>query len=97
MAGRLNPGWFRGIWILSVIGAALAVLFSIYLPNYGKLKKLREANEKILRDIEKLEDEIALLKEKNELIDIDQYILENIARQQIGFIRENEIVVDIKR
>jgi len=68
----------------------------LYLPNYSKLKKLRGANKRLSNDIEQLEDEIKDLKRKYENVEIDPYIIEEIVRDDLGMVKENEIVVDIQ-
>ncbi len=85
--------WLKIFVILSII-IGLAII--IYFPNYAKLKKLRDANRRIILENKKLEEEIADYKQKREGIGKDPYLYERIARDELGAAKEGEIVIDIE-
>lgn len=67
-----------------------------YFPNYARLKKLKEANHKLVGQVKTLSTEIKALQKKLKKVGKDQSLYEELARQNLGVARENEIVVDIK-
>ena len=58
---------------------------------------MRQANSGLVSDIEGLESEIADLRIKLKAIGEDSQIYEKVARDELGVIREGEIVIDIER
>ncbi len=97
MAGKLlNTKRVKAFWFL-----LLAVLFfglgmAIYFPNYSRLKALREEKERLDESIERLKAEIEVYQLKNERLTEDSFLFEEIARDRLGVIREDEIVIDIE-
>ncbi|MCM8786760.1 MAG: septum formation initiator family protein [Candidatus Omnitrophica bacterium] len=67
-----------------------------YFPNYAKLKELRYTNSQLLKKIEELKKEIANLDAKNKNLNSQKFLYEKLAREDLGLIRENEIVIDTK-
>lgn len=82
--------------VLAVTVLAFIIFMVLYFPNYTKLKKLRQANTKMERQIEQIEKEISQLKKTLIRIGDDPYIYEKFARDELGVARENEIVIDIE-
>jgi cell division protein FtsB len=84
-------------WIKWVIlaGAGITAFF-IYLPDYTRLKKLRNENARLARDIDKLKKEIDTLKSNIEKLDRDSLIWEELTRKNLGAVKEGEIAVDIR-
>ncbi|MCM8830896.1 MAG: septum formation initiator family protein [Candidatus Omnitrophica bacterium] len=67
-----------------------------YFPNYAKLKELRDANSQLLKEIEDLKKEIANLEDKPKNKNFQKFYYEKLAREDLGLIKEDEIVIDIK-
>jgi len=79
------------------VSAAVGILVAIvYFPTYSRLKKMRRENTRINSEIEDLREEIAeyehVLKELKE----NPGAFEKIARENLGVIKDNEIIVDIQ-
>jgi len=75
---------------LSVVFAVLVVLaagIALYLPNYTKLKRLREANQELDRERQELEWAIEELEEKLQKAGNDPWLYEELARDLIGAAR----------
>ena len=73
------------------------ILFMIfYFPNYTKLRRLRRANDNLTLQVDKLEMEIKDLETKMKKIGKDPYLYEKFARDELGVVREGEIVIDIE-
>jgi cell division protein FtsB len=68
----------------------------IYFPNYARLKKLRDENQRLSLDNQKLIAEIADYEEKLQRVGKDPYLYEKIAREELGIAKEGEIVIDIE-
>jgi len=72
----------------------LIIFLIFYIPNYFKLISLKRANLKLKSQIVNLEEEIKSLEAKKR---IDKNIsYEKFVRENLGFVKENEIVIDIK-
>ncbi len=82
-------------WFLLFLVVSLLVT-SFYLPSYFRLKRFKEENKRIIKEIEKIKKEIVKLQENLESLEKNPYLLEKIAREEIGVIKDNEIVIDIK-
>jgi len=85
----------RQIGIVSFVVAIIVIAMIIYFPNYTKLKELKEQNKRLAEENRNLEQEIVDYEEKIKRIEEDPYILEKIARDEIGVVKDNEIVIDI--
>jgi cell division protein FtsB len=90
-ARRLSP-----VKIVLVLAAILIAWLMIYFPDYARLNALRQANKKLTGDIEVLQKEIAQLKSNIARAGYDPLIYEKVAREELGAVRSDEIVVDIE-
>ena len=83
-------------WVLLVIfGVASIVAGVMFFPNYAKLKKLRDENERLTFENRQLEREIGDLEQKIKRVKNDPYLYERIARDSLGAAKEGEIIIDI--
>jgi len=73
-----------------------AVFLFLYLPLYLRWRRFREENKKLLKRIESLEGEVVKLENDLKNLQKNSYLLEKLARDKLGLIKEGEIVVDIK-
>jgi len=84
----------RVIFFILVFGFVACV---IYFPNYTKVKRLKEENQRLNQANDGLIDEISGLKKNLERVEKDPFFWEELARENVGVIREGEIVVDINK
>ena len=84
--------FLRPVLILFVVSM---LVFFMYLPNYTRLRKLREENARMNREIVTLKEEIRQLEENIRRAEDDPLLWERLAREKVGAVREGEIVVDI--
>jgi len=76
---------------------SLVIIFLfLYLFLYLRWKKFKEENEKLLGRIKKLDNEVVRLEKELKSLQRKPYLLEKIARNKLGLIKEGEIVVDIR-
>ncbi|MBN2483224.1 MAG: septum formation initiator family protein [Candidatus Omnitrophica bacterium] len=76
---------------------ALGLLGAIvYFPTYSHLQKLRKENKRIESDIEQLHDEITEYEQMLKGIRENPDYFEKIARENLGVIKDNEIIIDIQ-
>ncbi|MCK4912174.1 MAG: septum formation initiator family protein [Candidatus Omnitrophica bacterium] len=68
----------------------------IYFPNYARLKKLRDANKKLILENAAIIEEIQDYEDKLKMVGEDPYLYEKIAREELGIARDGEIVIDIE-
>ena len=68
----------------------------IYFPTYSRLQKLRKENKKTTADIEDLHKEIAEYEQILKNIKENPDYFEKIARENLGVIKDNEIIIDIQ-
>lgn len=78
-----------GLLILSIVSVPLSILDDEGLPRYRALKdelaEVERVNERLRRDVEQLDREVDALRHDPEAI-------ERIARDELGMIREDEIL-----
>ena len=78
-----------GLLVLSIIGVPLSILDEAGLPRYRALKaelaEVERVNERLRRDVEQLDREVEALRSDPEAI-------ERVARDELGMIREDEIL-----
>lgn len=78
-----------GLLVLSIVSVPLAILDEQGLPRYRALKselaEVRRVNERMRRDVEDLQREVAALRSDPEAI-------ERIARDELGMVRDDEIL-----
>ena len=79
-----------------ILFIAGVVIFFVYLPNYTRLTKLKRENARLIRDIDSLKREIDKFKSDIEKLENGSFIWEELARQNLGVVKEGEIVVDIR-
>lgn len=97
MRGKpLNLDYLNALRFIFFACLFLAVAMVVYFPNYAKLKKLREANQKLALQVKALNKEIKSLHANIKKIGKDPSLYEKLARETLGVAKENEIVVDIK-
>lgn len=85
-------------WVRIVGGAFLLfiLVMVIYFPNYARLKKLRDANKKLILENAQIIEEIQDYEDKLKMVGEDPYLYEKIAREELGIARDGEIVIDIE-
>jgi cell division protein FtsB len=73
----------------------LAAVFVVYLPSYMQMQDLRRRNEVFEKRIGELEiDNVKLAEERDRLKNDPEYF-ERMAREQMGLIREDEVVYKV--
>jgi len=72
------------------------IIFATFLPKYTKIKELTQEKEAISQKINQAEGEIGELKKDLEAIKEDTFYLEKIAREQLGAVKDNEVVIHIE-
>ncbi|MCM8773996.1 MAG: septum formation initiator family protein [Candidatus Omnitrophica bacterium] len=82
------------VWGLFIFILIFIALF-IYFPDYYRLTKLREENERLRLKIDGLKKEIANLRDDMDKLEEDSFIWEKLARQNLGVVKKGEILVDI--
>jgi cell division protein FtsB len=80
-----------------VLAAIFIVWVTVYFPDYARLCTLKQANRKLKDDISGLEKQIDDLKQKIARVGSDPLMYEKAAREELGAVKEGEIVVDIER
>ena len=94
-AKLLKTNWVKFNRPLFPAVLILIAALVLYLPSYSRFKKLKEQNEQLDRKISALKKEIDQLKNINQRLGKDEFILEKLARDNLGVAKDNEIVVDI--
>ena len=74
------------VFILSIF----YVFFTFY-DQHKEMKYLKAREKSLLEDINKIEDEIQLLKDQIENSNTDEYI-EKIAREHLKMVKEDELI-----
>lgn len=80
---------------VSLIAVVIGLL--IYMPNYTTLKKVRQNKEKVQKEIDEINENIVKLKRELKEVEEKSFFWEKLARQQVGVVKKDEIVVDINR
>lgn len=77
-----------------VLGLALSALFFGVAGNHGLLVlgELQQELSGLEAEKHRLESEISTLREQIELIEVDDEVLEKLAREELGLSRDGEIV-----
>lgn len=89
--------YIKTIKTVSWVFIVVAVIFSIYFPNYARLKRLRQANQNLADQNDKFKQEIEALETKLKVIDKNPEVYEKFVRDYLGVAKEGEIVIDINR
>ncbi len=78
-----------GLLVLSIVSVPLSILDDEGLPRYralkGELAEIERVNDRLRREVEQLHREADSLR-------IDPQAIERIARDELGMIREDEIL-----
>lgn len=91
-----RPRRFSPVKVVLVCTVIFLAWLTIYFPDYARLNALRQANKKLKGDISGLEKEVGQLEDKIARVGYDPLIYEKVAREELGAVREDEIVVDIE-
>jgi len=79
------------------LGIILLLIISFtFLPKYTKIRELAEEDSALSKKIEEEEKEIDRLKQGLGSIEKDSFYLEKLAREQLGTVREDEVVIHIE-
>jgi cell division protein FtsB len=78
--------------ILLIAVFVLAVLLIAFIPKIQERSRLVEKHEELLEKIERIEQEIAALRENELAVQNDPYYLEKLARDKLGFSGPDEII-----
>ncbi len=70
----------------------LAILLVIFLPGYNKLQSLRAKNEMLRKRIEELKESSLELEQEITKLKTDPVYAEKVAREELGVVREGEII-----
>jgi cell division protein FtsB len=81
--------------VITVIAAIAAVLI-ILLPGYTKLQDLKAENRELEYRIKKLGKSIDELKDEKTRLQDDILYIEKVARERLGVVREDEVVIKKK-
>jgi len=71
-------------------------LLNLYLPLCFRWRRFKEEKKKLLAKIEDLKEEISNLEKDLKALEKDPHLLEKLVREKLGFVKENELIVDIK-
>ncbi|MBU2102861.1 MAG: septum formation initiator family protein [Candidatus Omnitrophota bacterium] len=92
----LNINYLKVLLAFFVLSVAFGVFVVFYFPNIAKLSELRRANEQLTSEIDNLKREISDLHDKNSKVNNDSSVYEKLAREDLGVVRKDEIVIDIQ-
>ena len=76
--------------------ALVAVAAGIYFPTSMRVLKLRRENARMAQKILDLKKEIAGLESTLEDVDENPYYLEKLVRENLGAVKDDEIIIDIQ-
>ncbi len=71
-------------------------LINLYLPLYFRWRKFKEEEKRLLAKIEDLKEEVSNLEKDLKSLEKDPSLLERLVREKLGFVKENELIVDIR-
>ncbi|MBU1121983.1 MAG: septum formation initiator family protein [Candidatus Omnitrophota bacterium] len=91
----LSLNKIRLLKLFTIIFIAFAIFMVFYFPNYAKLRRLKQANNQLLFEIDKLAADIKDLEGKINKGDNDPFLLEKFVRNELGVAKKGEIVIDI--
>ena len=83
-----------GFLFLSII--LLLIISFTFLPKYTKIRELSEEGNALSRKIEEEKEEINRLRQDLDSLDKDPFYLEKVAREQLGAVKEDEVVIHIE-
>ena len=80
-----------------VLGLVILLIISFtFLPKYTTIRELTEENEALSKRMDEVKQEIDVLKKDLQYIKEDPFYLEKVAREQLGAVRDNEVVIKIE-
>ncbi|MDB4349394.1 septum formation initiator family protein [Omnitrophica bacterium] len=82
----------RNLIILTAI-VAVVIIAVILLPGYTKLQDLMAENKRLEERITGLGKSIEDLKKEKEKLESDILYIEKVAREKLGVVREDEVVI----
>ena len=74
----------------------LSIISFTFLSKYTKIRKLAEEGDALSKRIEDEKREIERLKEDLKALDDDPFYLEKVAREKLGTVKEDEVVIYIE-
>ncbi len=81
--------------LLIIIGIAI-ILISALLPGYAKLQDLISENRRLEKRITELTRSMGQLEVEKEKLENDILYIEKVAREKLGVVREDEVVIQEK-
>lgn len=82
----------KSLRIFVIIGI-IAILIIILLPGYTKLQDLVAENRRLEKRVKELTKSIDGLKVEKEKLESDILYIEKVAREKLGVVREDEVVI----
>lgn len=73
------------------------VLVLIYLPGFSRYRELKRKELEIAKEMERLRDSTLRLSEEEKLLEGDKEYLEAVVRENLGRVREGEVVYRVLR
>ncbi|MFC1514626.1 septum formation initiator family protein [Candidatus Omnitrophota bacterium] len=83
-----------GFVLLGII--ILLIISFTFLPKYTTIRELTEENEALSERIDEIKIEIDTFKDDLEHLKEDPFYLEKVAREQLGAVKDNEVVIKIE-
>lgn len=80
---------------IALLFISLAVILVIFWPGYNKLQKLRANNAALIKRIEELKQSSAELEQEIVRFKTDPIYMEKVIRDELGVVREGEIIYKI--
>jgi len=71
----------------------IVALIAIYLPGFARLAQLKEENRTLEKRIDILTRTNEELEEEKEKLETDPTYIEKIAREKLGMVRKDEIIL----
>lgn len=87
MAPRVRKKIITGIILTIILGI-------IYYPGYRKIQEMKHENQKLAAQLEQLQQKNAKLEEKLKKLQTDLTYIEERAREELGIVREGEIIYE---
>lgn len=84
----------RRVWGTAALFIGGYFMFSFFFGEMGMLKliKMKETHQQLRGEIESLQEENLRLAENIEALKSDPFYIEMIARDQLGLVKEGEII-----
>ena len=83
---------YRPLWKAAVVTLML-LLITAGAKSYRDLSVARAHEQNLLQDIEETSRRIRILSDRIERIENDDTTLEQLAREELGWVRENDVVI----